>query len=547
MRRSILMQRLERRQLLHAAGVITGNVFWDSDGDGSRGAVEAGVPGVVVDLSSGDGAVSRSAITDNRGNYAFDELEHGEYRISKRAMRAVESATDVAVRSLTLEDGATVNVDPFAQQAMRPEFITIGWFFASSPPESELVRRAIALGEELDGHFALAESIRSGGQQAPVDVNEPPLTQVDSYQTDVNEPLSVGVNAGVLANDFDRDGDPLTALIVSQPDHGTVVLNSNGAFTYVPETDFVGVDTFTYRAGDGRSDSGVTTVTITVTDPSDSNQIPTADGDSYEVSENTSLVINAAGGVLANDRDADGDALTAQLVTQPSNGTLSLNSDGSFTYQPNAAFFGTDSFTYVASDGIATSGAASVSIRVAPVDDGTAFASVTTGSFTDPSLLGTRTDLVAGAPAITANHVDGEIDYSNHSNPPTYGDHHGFDPNGTDSNPGITPRPTGIYTTEQPDEDLIHNLEHGHVWISYNPNLISTADIAALEQLVRDGTGDANGNGVGVILTPRAANDDAIALASWARLLTLDQYAPSTIRDFVNTNRGKAPEGFITP
>jgi hypothetical protein len=77
--------------------------------------------------------------------------------------------------------------------------------------------------------------------------------------------------------------------------------------------------------------------------------------------------------------------------------------------------------------------------------------------------------------------------------------------------------------------------------------LLSNADITALEQLVRDGVGNADGSGAGVILTPRAANDQAIALVSWARLQTLDLFDPSALRDFINTNRGKAPEGFITP
>ena len=85
-----------------------------------------------------------------------------------------------------------------------------------------------------------------------------------------------------------------------------------------------------------------------------------------------------------------------------------------------------------------------------------------------------------------------------------------------------------MYSEEQPDEDLIHNLEHGHVWISYNPNLISGDDLEALEQFVRDGSTEANGGGVGVILTPRAANTSAIAVASWARLLELDGFDATT-------------------
>ena len=104
----------------------------------------------------------------------------------------------------------------------------------------------------------------------------------------------------------------------------------------------------------------------------------------------------------------------------------------------------------------------------------------------------------------------------------------------------ITPRPTGVYETEQPDEDLVHNLEHGHVWISYNPNLLSSADQSALEQLVDDG-----GTDTGVILTPRSQNTTVIALASWAHLQTLDSFDATPIRDFIETNRGHTPEGFI--
>lgn len=162
------------------------------------------------------------------------------------------------------------------------------------------------------------------------------------------------------------------------------------------------------------------------------------------------------------------------------------------------------------------------------------FGPVTVGSFTEPELLGTRTDLLPGAPVAVENiHVETAVDYSDYSNPPTYGPHHEF-------LAGITPRPTGVYSGEQPDEDLVHNLEHGNVVITYHPNLISHDDRHRLEDLVRDGGTDA-----GVLLAPRADNDHAIAVASWAHLLTLDSFDAVQIGDFINTNRGHAPEGYI--
>ncbi len=165
---------------------------------------------------------------------------------------------------------------------------------------------------------------------------------------------------------------------------------------------------------------------------------------------------------------------------------------------------------------------------------------VTRGEYTDDDLLGIRADELDGAPEVTVNeHVDGALDYSAYTNPPTYGPHH--PPLNDDDGTSIVPRPTGVYSTAQPDEDLIHNLEHGHVWISYNPSMIGAADLQLLENFVNQG-----GTNAGVILTPRPRNDSAIAVASWAHLLKLDSFDDQMLRDFVNTNRGHAPEGYIT-
>jgi hypothetical protein len=179
-----------------------------------------------------------------------------------------------------------------------------------------------------------------------------------------------------------------------------------------------------------------------------------------------------------------------------------------------------------------------ITVIEAPPIPNEPFGEVTVGSFEDAGLLGIRTDLVPNALPIVATHVTEAVDYSGYSNPPTYGPHHPFLTDAQDN--AITPRATGVYQSEQPDEDLVHNLEHGLVWISYNPTLITNGDLDELEQLVIDG-----GTNTGVILTPRSANDHAIALASWARLLTLDSYDATQVRNFIETNRGKAPEGFI--
>ncbi len=91
-----------------------------------------------------------------------------------------------------------------------------------------------------------------------------PVGVDDDYQTQQGEDLTVAA-PGVLANDTDADGDPLTATVVSNPGNGLLMLQPNGAFTYTPDGSFYGDDSFSYQANDGTADSNVTVVSLTVT------------------------------------------------------------------------------------------------------------------------------------------------------------------------------------------------------------------------------------------------------------------------------------------
>jgi VCBS repeat-containing protein len=195
-------------------------------------------------------------------------------------------------------------------------------------------------------------------------VNVAPVAQDNTYTT-VEDTQLVMNPLGVLDNDTDANGDTLTAILDTTTPNGTLVLNADGSFSYTPNQDFAGVDTFTYLANDGVLISGIATVTITVTQVNDA---PVAFNDEYSVAEDAVLTI-AAPGVLANDTDAEGDALTVVLVTDVLNGTLDFNADGSFTYTPDANFFGTDTFTYLVTDGTGESNAATVTITVNDMPD----------------------------------------------------------------------------------------------------------------------------------------------------------------------------------
>jgi VCBS repeat-containing protein len=202
--------------------------------------------------------------------------------------------------------------------------------------------------------------------------NGAPTAVDDVYQTQVNVALNE-IAPGVLGNDTDPNPmDTLTAILDTGPSNAaTFVLNADGSFDYTPAADYVGPDSFTYFANDG-SNNSATPATVNITVNPD-NVAPVATADTYEVNEDAILDV-VAPGVLDNDIDADLDPLTAVLVTGPNNarpdpGSFVLNADGSFHYEPDVNFNGTDSFTYMANDGIANSAEVSVTINVIPQND----------------------------------------------------------------------------------------------------------------------------------------------------------------------------------
>jgi len=200
-------------------------------------------------------------------------------------------------------------------------------------------------------------AIQYQGQPA---TTQPPTANANSYKVQNNQTLSVSA-PGVLSNDSDPNGLSLSASLASGPAHGTLTLNSNGSFVYKASSGYVGADSFAYTATDGEATSSAATVTITVTAPPASP--PTANADSYQVQNNQTLSVSAPG-VLSNDSDPNGLSLSASLASGPAHGTLTLNADGSFAYTPSSGYVGADSFTYTATDGQASSSAATVAINV---------------------------------------------------------------------------------------------------------------------------------------------------------------------------------------
>jgi VCBS repeat-containing protein len=174
--------------------------------------------------------------------------------------------------------------------------------------------------------------------------NNAPLAVPDKYYTDGE--LEVENVSGVLANDFDPDGDDLTAVIVSEPLYGTLKLEPAGGFSYIPDNGNVRNDTFTYSANDGSLSSQPVTVEIVI---ENNEEIPvTAVSDIYELVSDSVLNISSESGVLVNDLNADNK--TVSVAEEPEHGKIELNDDGGFRYTPDSGYDGRDSFTYKIND-----------------------------------------------------------------------------------------------------------------------------------------------------------------------------------------------------
>ncbi len=240
-----------------------------------------------------------------------------------------------------------------------PETITV---YTRSQPGSGTFTPLTTTFDESTGE--LVATTDSLGEIAFASPNNPPTAKADTFQTLEDEPL-IEDAPGVLANDTDPNGDTLSASAISEVSNGSLTLSEDGSLEYVPNEDFNGTDGFTYRIEDESGVADTASVTIHI---SPVNDPPVAAADSFKTQEDSELVVEPTG-VFGNDSDVDDDSLSASLVTGPENGSLTLDSDGSFEYVPAPDFNGEDSFMYEAVDDSSAADTASVMITVLPIND----------------------------------------------------------------------------------------------------------------------------------------------------------------------------------
>ncbi len=334
-------------------------------------------------------------------------------------------------------------------------------------------------------------------------INDAPLAQDDAYTVDEGQTLVVSA-PGVLDNDTDAENDPLQAILVDAPNHGTLTLNADGSFTYTHDGSETTGDSFTYKVDDGDLQSGVATVTITINPVNDA---PVADQDSYSVIEGRMLTVNAPG-VLGNDHDDDNDPLQALLVDGPSHGVLTLNADGSFAYTHDGSETAIDIFTYRAGDGYAQSDVTTVTITIVPVNDAPL-------AQDDAYTVDEGQTLVVGAPGVLDNDTDAEND-------PLQAILVGAPSHGT-----LTLNADGSFTythdgSETTGDSFTYKVDDGDlqsgvatVTITINPvndppeahdDSVTTAEGAAIEIAVLNNDTDAEGDVLSVVGVTQPAN-----------------------------------------
>jgi VCBS repeat-containing protein len=374
------------------SGVLSNDT--DDDGDDLDADLVDDVSNGTLSLNTADGSFTYThdgseTTSDSFTYYANDGTENSNLATVTITVSAENDVPVAENDSYSVAEGGTLNVNPASSVLINDtdadgDSLTVGM----PRPETDVSNGTLTL--RANGSFTythdgsettsdiftyVANDGTSDSNVATVSItvtseNDVPIANPDSYTVAEGGTLNIAA-AGVLINDTDADLDPLTVgdpRSNSPTTNGTLTLNVDGSFTYTHDGSETTSDSFTYAANDGTSDSNVATVSITVTSE---NDVPIANPDSYTVAEGGTLNI-AAAGVLINDTDADLDPLTVgdpRSNSPTTNGTLTLNVDGSFTYTHDGSETTSDSFTYAANDGTSDSDVATVSITVTSEND----------------------------------------------------------------------------------------------------------------------------------------------------------------------------------
>lgn len=284
-----------------------------------------------------------------------------------RVHLSIASVHDVTFDYVTQAQTATEDMDYSGQASAKQMTISAGDLYVDiTVPTLE--------DTDEEGDETLLVQLSNSSSEATIldgtaigtieDNDETPVAVDDNFTVNEDEALS----QDVLLNDQGLGDTPITVSLVTDVQHGTLVLNSDGTFIYTPDPNYHGSDSFRYQIEDTDGDTDEATVNI---DIASVNDVPVANDDSFgPIEEYTHPgYVQLAGDVMVNDNGL-GDDAQVNLVSDVANGTLNLTADGAFTYEPDAQFYGIEQFTYRLRDADnEQSSEANVTISVAYYND----------------------------------------------------------------------------------------------------------------------------------------------------------------------------------
>jgi hypothetical protein len=188
-------------------------------------------------------------------------------------------------------------------------------------------------------------------------VNDAPVSVADSFNTSEDNVLT-----GTVANDIDIDSPNLTYSYTSGAANGNITINADGSFTYVPNSNWFGNETIVYEVCDNQNACSTGLLQIIVTYINDA---PVIEDENYNVNEDASL----NGNVGSNDNNQGEGTIAYTVASDATNGTLTLSGNGTFTYQPNANWYGTEIIQYSGCNANNACDGGTLTITVNPIND----------------------------------------------------------------------------------------------------------------------------------------------------------------------------------